>query len=46
MGKRKIALVAASWDGELLETTIKGIKSRLAGSGMDLHVFLCLNFQF
>lgn len=41
MGKRKIALVAASWDGELLETTIKGIKSRLAGSGMDLHVFLC-----
>lgn len=42
MGKRKIALVASAWDGELLESSIKGIKARLAGSGMDLHVFLCL----
>ncbi len=41
MGKRKIALIAASWDGELLEATIKGVKSRLTGCGMDLYVFSC-----
>ncbi len=41
MGKRKIALIAASWDGETLAATINGIKERLADSGMDLYVFLC-----
>lgn len=41
MKKRKIALIAASWDGETLAATINGIKERLAGSGMDLYVFLC-----
>lgn len=41
MEKRKIALIAAFWDGEILEATINGIKARLAGTGMDLHVFLC-----
>ncbi len=41
MGKNKIALVAASWDGELLEACIRGIKSRLEGTGTDLHVFIC-----
>ncbi|MBQ8798029.1 MAG: diguanylate cyclase [Lachnospiraceae bacterium] len=41
MGKRKIALIAATWDGELLEDTISGIKARLNGCGLDLYVFLC-----
>ena len=41
MKKRKIALIAAFWDGETLAATINGIKERLAGSGMDLYVFLC-----
>lgn len=41
MKKRKIALIAASWDGETLASTINGIKERLDGSGMDLYVFLC-----
>lgn len=41
MKKRKIALIAASWDGETLAATINGIKERLDGSGMDLYVFLC-----
>lgn len=41
MGKRKIALIAASWDGETLASTINGIKERLAGSGIDLYVYLC-----
>ena len=41
MGKRKIALIAASWDGETIETIIDGIKERLDGTGMDLYVFLC-----
>jgi len=39
MGKRKIALIAASWDEE--DALIDGIKERLAGTGMDLYVFLC-----
>lgn len=41
MKKRKIALLAASWDGEVMEATIRGIKSRMEGTGMDLHVFMC-----
>ena len=41
MKKRKIALLAASWDGEVMEATIRGIKARLEGTGMDLHVFMC-----
>ena len=41
MKKRKIALIAASWDGETLAATINGIKDRLVDSGMDLYVFLC-----
>lgn len=41
MGKRKIAMLTASWDGEYLEAMIGGIKERLAGSGMDLYVFMC-----
>lgn len=41
MAKRKIALIAASWDGELLEGTINGIKARLDGQGTDLYVFTC-----
>ena len=41
MGKRRIALLAASYDGETLDTIINGIKERLDGSGMDLYVFLC-----
>lgn len=41
MKKRKIALIAAFWDGETLAATINGIKERLDGSGMDLYVFLC-----
>lgn len=41
MGKRKIALLAASWDGEYLDAVINGIKERLNGSGVDLYVFLC-----
>ena len=41
MKKRKIALIAASWDGETLAATINGIKERLDGIGMDLYVFLC-----
>jgi len=41
MGKRKIALIAASYDGESLDAVINGIKKRLDGSSMDLYVFLC-----
>lgn len=41
MKKRKIAMLAASWDGEAMEATIHGIKARLEGTGMDLHVFMC-----
>ena len=41
MKKRKIALLAASYDGESLDAVISGIKERLEGSGMDLYVFLC-----
>jgi len=41
MKKRKIALIAASWDGETLAATINGIKERLGDSGIDLYVFLC-----
>ena len=41
MEKRKIALFAASHDGEALDAIISGIKQRLEGSGMDLYVFLC-----
>ncbi len=41
MEKRKIALIATSWDGELLMDTVDGIKKRLAGTGTDLYVFMC-----
>ena len=41
MKKRKIAMLAASWDGEMMEAAIQGIKARLEGTGMDLHVFMC-----
>ncbi len=41
MEKKKIALIAAAHDGEMLDVMIGGIKESLAGSGMDLHVFLC-----
>jgi len=41
MEKRRIALIATSWDGELLTNTIDGIKKRLVGTGTDLYVFLC-----
>lgn len=40
MGK-KIALLAATWDGELVEAQIKGIKQCLDKTGYDLHVFMC-----
>jgi len=41
MRKRKIALLAASYDAEALDALINGIKDRLAGSKMDLYVYLC-----
>lgn len=41
MKKRKIAMLAASWDGELMEATIRGIKARLSGTGIDLYIFMC-----
>lgn len=41
MEKHKLALLAAVWDGEILETVIDGIRERLAEMGWDLHVFLC-----
>lgn len=41
MEKRKIALLAAAWDGDVLDATINGIKERLAVIGWDLHVFMC-----
>ena len=41
MRKRKIALIAASHDGEVLDAVISGIKERIAGCSMDLYVFLC-----
>lgn len=41
MGKRRIALIAASWDGETLAEMINGMKESLAGTGYDLYVFLC-----
>ncbi len=40
MQKRKIALIAATWDAEVLRAMIDGIKERLAGITMDIHVFL------
>ena len=39
MQKRKIALIAATWDAEVLRATVDGIKERLAGITMDIHVF-------
>lgn len=41
MEKRKIALIASSWDAELLANTVNGIKKRLAGTGTDVYVFMC-----
>lgn len=41
MGKKRVALFAASWDTEMLQFMIHGIKSRLEGTGTDLYVFLC-----
>lgn len=41
MGKHKIALLAAIWDGEVLRAVIDGIRERLAEKGWDLYVFLC-----
>ena len=41
MKKRKIAMFAGSWDGEVMEATIRGIKARMEGSNMDLHIFMC-----
>lgn len=41
MEKHKLALIAAVWDGEVLEAIIEGIRERLAEMGWDLHVFLC-----
>lgn len=41
MEKRKIALLAAAWDSEILEATVKGVKERLDVIGWDLHVFVC-----
>ncbi|MCH5272998.1 MAG: GGDEF domain-containing protein [Lachnospiraceae bacterium] len=41
MKRKKVALLAAVWDGEVLKTVIDGIKERLSEKGWDLHVFLC-----
>lgn len=41
MEKRKIALLTAAWDTEMLEPVIEGVKERLEGTGWDLHVFMC-----
>lgn len=38
--KHKIAFFAASWDGELLDAIIGGIKKRLDEIGWELHVFI------
>lgn len=37
----KIALIAASWDGEMLEAIVNGIRKKLSEIGWDLHVFTC-----
>lgn len=39
--KKKIALLVSSWDGELLESVIEGIKGRLNKTGYDVHAFVC-----
>lgn len=41
MGKRKIALLAATWDCEVLAQIVSGVKERLNEIGWDLHVFVC-----
>lgn len=41
MEKRKIALLAATWDCEVLAQTVSGIKERLDEIGWDLHAFVC-----
>ena len=39
--KRKIAMLAAAWDCEVLEKVISGVKERLEELEWDLHVFMC-----
>ena len=40
MKKRKIGLIIATSEGELINSTLSGIKDRLAGTGMDVYTFL------
>lgn len=42
MEKRKIALITSTNDTDMLEDVVGGIKERLAGTGWDLHVFMCI----
>lgn len=40
MKKRKIGLVIATSEGELIHAIMSGVKARLAGTGIDLYTFL------
>ena len=40
MKKRKIGLIIATSEGELINATMSGIKARLAGTGIDVYTFL------